>query len=390
MSTATGGPAMPLAIYIHWPFCLSKCPYCDFNSHVRETINTARWERALSAELDHFAATLPSRRVASIFFGGGTPSLMPPRLVEAIIDRAAGHWRLDAEAEITLEANPTSTEAGRLREIHAAGVNRVSLGVQALDDDALRFLGRGHSAVEARRAVAEAQRIFPRCSFDMIYARPGQDGPQWRAELTEALAMAGDHVSLYQLTIERGTPFYAAARDGAFKVPDDDDARTLFDITQEMTEVAGFPAYEISNHARRGGESRHNLAYWRSAPYVGIGPGAHGRLDLGGGWQTTRQHAAPEAWLDAVEQAGHGTVERRTLEPSERAAEMVMMGLRLAAGLSLHDIEVRTGLGRTQFIRANRVAALQAAGLVEQAGAMLRTTARGRPLLQAILAEVLV
>ncbi|MDE0390699.1 MAG: radical SAM family heme chaperone HemW [Rhodospirillales bacterium] len=387
-SSAEAPPA--LALYVHWPFCLSKCPYCDFNSHVRESVDQAAWRGALLRELDHYAALLPGAVVASVFFGGGTPSLMPPETAAAVIERAAARWSLAADTEITLEANPTSTEAARLEDFHAAGVNRVSLGVQALDDDALSFLGRGHDAAEARAAVALAQRIMPRSSFDLIYARPGQTVDAWRAELADALAFAGDHLSLYQLTIEKGTPFWRLERDGAFDVPDDDTARALYDLTQEMTAAAGFAAYEVSNHARGGNACRHNLAYWRYDDYVGIGPGAHGRIrPAGGARQATRQHAGPETWLAAIESAGHGTAETRTLDTHEQAREMLMMGLRLAEGVSEAHLRERTGCEPDRAIDRAGLARLIGAGYLECRGSCLKATAAGRPLLNSLLAELL-
>ncbi len=388
-ATTDAPPA--LALYVHWPFCLSKCPYCDFNSHVRESVDQATWRGALLQELDHFAALLPGATITSIFFGGGTPSLMPPETAAAVIDRAREHWTLAEDAEITLEANPTSTEAARLEDFCAAGINRVSLGVQALDDDALRFLGRGHDAAEARQAVALAQRIMPRSSFDLIYARPGQTVETWRDELTEALSFAGNHLSLYQLTIEKGTPFWREEREGAFALPDDDTGRALYDLTQETMEAAGFAAYEVSNHARGCDASRHNLAYWRYDDYVGIGPGAHGRIRLAeGGRQATRQHAGPESWLNAVERAGHGTAETRALEPEERAREMLMMGLRLAEGVSEAHLRQRTGCDPDRVIDRPGLARLVDAGYLERREGRLRATAAGRPLLNSLLAELLV
>ena len=388
---SAAGARQSLAIYVHWPFCLSKCPYCDFNSHVRESVDQARWQGALLRELDHFAALLPEATVNSIFFGGGTPSLMPPETAAAFIDRAAARWTLATDAEITLEANPTSTESARIEDFRAAGVNRVSLGVQALDDDALQFLGRGHNAAEARQAVALAQRIMPRSSFDLIYARPGQAVEAWRAELAEALSFAGDHLSLYQLTIEKGTPFWRQEHDGAFTLPDDDTGRALYDSTQEIMEAAGFAAYEVSNHARGGNACRHNLAYWRYDDYVGIGPGAHGRIaPAGEGRQATRQHAAPESWLAAVERAGHGTAETRSLDPDEQAREMLMMGLRLAEGVSEARLKERTGCDPERVIDPVGLARLVDAGYLERRDGRLRATAAGRPLLNSLLVELLV
>ena len=388
--TSPAGASPALALYVHWPFCLSKCPYCDFNSHVRDSVEQARWRDALLRELDHFSALLPEATVTSIFFGGGTPSLMPPETAGAVIERAAARWHLAADAEITLEANPTSTEAVRLEDFRAAGVNRVSLGVQALDDRALTFLGRGHDAAEARRAVATARRIMPRSSFDLIYARPGQTVDAWRAELADALAFAGDHLSLYQLTVEKGTPFWRLEREGAFALPEDDTARALYDLTQETMAAAGFAAYEVSNHARDGDACRHNLAYWRYDDYVGIGPGAHGRIEAaGGGRQATRQHAGPEAWLAAVERSGHGTAEARPLDTHGQAREMLMMGLRLAEGVSEAHLRARTGCDPDRVIDRAGLDRLVEAGYLERRGPRLRATAAGRPLLNSLLVELL-
>ena len=389
-ATSTG-VSPSLALYVHWPFCLSKCPYCDFNSHVRESVDQAKWRDALLRELDHFAALLPRATITSIFFGGGTPSLMPPETAAAIMDRAAARWILAPDAEITLEANPTSTEAARLADFGAAGVNRVSLGVQALDDDALKFLGRGHNAAEARRAVALAQRIMPRSSFDLIYARPGQTVEAWRDELSEALSFADSHLSLYQLTIEKGTPFWRQESDGAFTLPDDDTGRALYDLTQEVMEAAGFVAYEVSNHARGDDACRHNLAYWRYDDYVGIGPGAHGRIaPAGEGRQATRQHAAPESWLAAVERSGHGTAETRSLDPNEQARELLMMGLRLAEGVSEARLKECTGHDPDRVIDRDGLTRLVEAGYLECRGGRLRATSAGRPLLSSLLVELLV
>ena len=384
-------PHLALALYVHWPFCLSKCPYCDFNSHVRESVDQAKWRGALLRELDHFAALLPGATISSIFFGGGTPSLMPPETAGAVIDRAAVCMTLAEDVEVTLEANPTSTEAARLEDFRAAGINRVSLGVQALDNGALRFLGRGHDSAEARQAVALAQRIMPRSSFDLIYARPGQTAAAWRAELSEALSFAGNHLSLYQLTIEKGTPFWRQEREGDFALPDDDTGRALYDLTQETMEAAGFAAYEVSNHARDGDASRHNLAYWRYDDYIGIGPGAHGRIPIAeGGRQATRQHAGPESWLNVVERAGHGTAESRALEPEEQAREMLMMGLRLAEGVSEAHLTQRTGCDPDRVIDRGSLTRLVEAGYLEQRGGRLRATSAGRPLLNSLLVELLV
>jgi oxygen-independent coproporphyrinogen-3 oxidase len=383
----TGGRGFGL--YVHWPFCLSKCPYCDFNSHVRESIDHARWRAALLAELDHYADETAGRALGSIFFGGGTPSLMEPATVTAVIDRAALRWQFADDIEITLEANPSSVEAARFTGYRAAGVNRVSLGVQSLDDAALKGLGRRHDAAEARTAVALAHRLFDRVSFDLIYTRPGQTPEAWRAELSEALAMAGEHLSLYQLTIEPNTAYESAFRQGRLVMPDEDSAAALYELTQELMEAAGRPAYEISNHARPGAESRHNLTYWRYGDYVGIGPGAHGRLTLGGEKMATRQHRAPEAWLAAVETAGHATRTRETVAPQERAAEMLMMGLRLAEGVSRAAFRAETGMDLIEAVDGAALARLADVGYVTLDDTALRATSEGRQRLDAVLAALL-
>jgi putative oxygen-independent coproporphyrinogen III oxidase len=377
------------ALYIHWPFCKSKCPYCDFNSHVRERIDERRWRDALLAELDHAASETGGRRVGSIFFGGGTPSLMAPETVAALIARAGERWTLAADAEITLEANPSSVEAARFRALAEAGVNRLSLGVQALDDAALRFLGRGHDVAEALAAIELARRHFPRFSFDLIYARPEQMQESWRAELARALALAGDHLSLYQLTIEPGTAFHAAFARGDFVLPDEDVAGALYEETQALLEAAGLPAYEISNHARPGGECRHNLAYWRSADYAGLGPGAHGRLTLAGERLAVRRHRAPETWLAAVEKHGHGIEERVALAPEEQRRELLMMGLRLAAGVERARFRAATGVELETALDGARLADLIEGGFVVLDAAGLRATAGGRQRLNAVLAALL-
>ena len=378
-----------LALYVHWPFCLAKCPYCDFNSHVRERIDEGRWRAALLRELDHFAALAHGRTVTSVFFGGGTPSLMAPETVAAVIERIAHHWPLAADVEITLEANPTSVEARRFAGYRAAGVNRVSLGVQSLDDAALRFLGRGHDAAEARAAVETAKSRFPRVSFDLIYARPGQTLAAWRAELAEALALATDHLSLYQLTIEPGTAFHAAAARGDFAVPGEDPAAALYDLTQDMLAAAGRPAYEVSNHAAPGAESRHNLNYWRSGDYLGIGPGAHGRISDGPAALATRMARSPERWLAAVERDGHGTAERGRLSGDERCAEVLMMGLRLTEGIGRAWFEARTGRPLEAALAAARLGPLIDGGLIELDAAGLRATPPGRRVLNAVLVALI-
>ncbi|MFQ5775774.1 MAG: radical SAM family heme chaperone HemW [Kiloniellaceae bacterium] len=382
-------------VYVHWPFCAAKCPYCDFNSHVREAIDHARWRRALLAELDHFASETAARRVTSIFFGGGTPSLMAPGTVAAVIARVAAHWRLAGTAEITLEANPTSVESGRFAEFRAAGVNRVSLGVQALDDRTLAFLGRRHSAKEALAALAVARRHFARWSFDLITARPGQDRAAWRAELRRALAEGPAHLSVYHLTIEEGTAFHGAWRRGELVLPGEADAAALFETTQEVLAAAGLPAYEVSNHARPGAECRHNLTTWRAGDYVGVGPGAHGRLSLarqdgpGARKVATRQHRAPEAWLAAVERDGHATRARTALSAQQRLTELVMMGLRLREGIARAAFVRETGRQPEDALSPARLTALVEGGFLALDARGLRATAAGLARLDAVLARLL-
>ncbi len=396
LGAATHPPARPAAprdpgfgLYVHWPFCLSKCPYCDFNSHVRERVPQARWRRALLAELEHFAEPTRGRRLTSIYFGGGTPSLMAPETVAAVIGRAREIWTLATDAEITLEANPTSSEAGRFAAYADAGVNRVSLGVQALDDEALRFLGRRHSAAEALRAVALARRHFARFSFDLITARPGQDLAAWRGELDRALAEAPEHLSLYHLTIEEGTAFHARRRRGELSEMPEAAAARLFEVTAEVLEGVGLPAYEISNHARPGAESRHNLTYWRYGDYLGIGPGAHGRLSLAGAKHATRQHRAPEAWLAAVERDGHATRAFTRLSPRERLEEMVMMGLRLREGIAPAAFWREAGVSPEEAFSPGRLEELIEGGYLLLDSAGLRPTAAGRARLDAVLGRLL-
>jgi putative oxygen-independent coproporphyrinogen III oxidase len=381
--------AQPLALYIHWPFCKSKCPYCDFNSHVRERIDEPRWRAALLAELDHWAPSLKGRELVSIFFGGGTPSLMAPATAAALIERAAQHWPAVRDLEITLEANPTSVEASRFAELRAAGVNRVSLGVQALDDASLKFLGRGHNTGEARAAVKLAARLFDRFSFDLIYARPGQTLEAWREELAAALAMAGDHLSLYQLTIEQGTAFATAFARGDFHLPDDETQGALYEMTQEMLAAAGLPAYEISNHARPGQECRHNLVYWRYQDYLGIGPGAHGRLTLGDEKRALKNFRAPETWLKAVGRAGHGVEESLLLAAEERRDEMLMMGLRLGEGVTRAAFRAETGDDFERSLNAAQLASLSNADFIALDETGLRATAAGRQRLNAVLGALL-
>ena len=374
----------PLALYVHWPFCVSKCPYCDFNSHVRDSVDQDEWRDALLADLRHEAALLPDRTVGSIFFGGGTPSLMPPATVAAVIAAVGEAWGLAEDVEITLEANPNSVEVANFADLAAAGVNRVSIGVQSFDTQVLEFLGRAHSEYEARRAIAIAQEHFARVSFDLIYARPGQTMAAWENELADALAFGTDHLSLYQLTIEPGTRFATLAAKGDLVIPDGDAAADLFDATQVMTRAAGLPRYEVSNHARVGHESRHNLAYWRYADYAGVGPGAHGRR-LG---QATERHKKPENFIAAVERNGHGLKVESDLPAYERATEAMLMGLRLTEGVDLARVETRSGLGRDAFVDAAAVGRLVRQGLMGADGDRLAVTDAGILLLDSILSEV--
>ncbi|HWJ69691.1 MAG TPA: radical SAM family heme chaperone HemW [Sphingobium sp.] len=377
-------PPQPLALYIHWPFCVAKCPYCDFNSHVRETVDQDQWRAALLADLAHEAGLLPGRALGSIFFGGGTPSLMPPATIAALIDAAAGHWAFAPDIEISMEANPNSAEAARFAQAAAAGVNRLSLGLQALDDAALRFLGRAHDVREGLAALDAAQRSVDRVSIDLIYARPDQSLAAWEAELRRALAFGTGHLSLYQLTIEPGTRFETDVRRGNFIPADPNHAADLYELTQAMTGMARRPAYEISNHASPGQESRHNLAYWRYADYAGVGPGAHGRR---GGVATVR-HKKPENWLAALARNGHGLSEERDLAPAERAGEALMMGLRLAQGVDLTDLAARTGAPRDALVDEVAIARLVAGGLLHRTGERIAVTAAGMLLLDGILAEI--
>ena len=372
-------------VYVHWPFCAAKCPYCDFNSHVRTGTDAARWGRALAAEVVAAARLVPGRRVDTVFFGGGTPSLMPPETVATMLQAIAAAWGLSADAEVTLEANPTSVEAGRFRGYRAAGVNRLSMGVQALDDRALKALGRMHDVAEARRAFAIARAIFPRVSFDLIYARQGQEVADWTEELAEAMAMAVDHLSLYQLTIEPGTRFGELAARGRLRgLPAAEVAATMYAATQELCAAAGMPAYEISNHARPGAESRHNLVYWRYGDYAGIGPGAHGRLTAGGVRWATEAIRTPETWLAAVESGGPATA-HTPVASGDQAVEMAMMGLRLAEGMA---VDRYAALGGVPFA-AEAIAELVALGLVEPSDGRITVTDAGRPVLDAVLRKLL-
>jgi putative oxygen-independent coproporphyrinogen III oxidase len=374
-----------LALYVHWPFCVSKCPYCDFNSHVRESVDQEAWRTALLADLAHEAALTAARPLGSIFFGGGTPSLMPPATVAALVEAAEHHWGFAPGIEITLEANPSSVEAARFRDIAAAGVNRVSLGIQALDDAALALLGRAHDVAEGLAALDVAQAAFERVSFDLIYARPGQSEAGWESELARALGFGTGHLSLYQLTIEPGTRFATLVAQGKLSPLDPDDAASLFEATREQTAAAGLPAYEISNHARAGEQSRHNLAYWRYGDYLGVGPGAHGRRD---GVATVRRKK-PENWLARVAANGHGIEMEESLPPATRAAEALLMGLRLDEGVDLARIARISGIPEDALIDAEAVARLAALGFVERNGSRLRVLPRGMLLLDALLPEII-
>ncbi len=373
-------------VYVHWPFCLSKCPYCDFNSHVRHAaIDEDRFARAFAREIETTAARTGPREVTSIFLGGGTPSLMQPQTVGAILDAIGKYWRVAPDAEVSLEANPTSVEATRFRGYRAAGVNRVSLGVQALDDASLKALGRLHTAQEAMDAVAIARSAFDRYSFDLIYARPGQTPAMWEAELRRAIGEAAEHLSLYQLTIEAETPFYALHRAGKLQTPDEAASRALYDVTQSVCAELGLPAYEISNHARPGAECQHNLVYWRGQEYAGIGPGAHGRLDIGGVRYATATERRPESWLMRVEGSGHGVVTDERLNSEERADEFLLMGLRLAEGIDPRRYQALSG----RSLDPKRIALLREEGAITvDADGRLRVTQTGFPVLDAVVADL--
>ena len=375
----TGGSAeagVPLALYIHWPFCVSKCPYCDFNSHVREGVDQAEWRGALLADLAYEARQTEGLKLGSIFFGGGTPSLMDPATVAALIDAAGRHWGFEGEPEITLEANPSSVEAARFADLAAAGVNRVSLGLQSLDDRALRFLGRAHGVAEGLAALETAQRRFGRVSFDLIYALPGQSEAAWAGELARALAFGTGHLSLYQLTIEPGTRFATLVAKGELEPADPDHGAALYELTRAMTEQAGLPAYEISNHARPGEESRHNLTYWRYGSYAGVGPGAHGRR----GGAFTRRHRKPENWLSALARNGHGIEEEVPIASEDAATEALLMGLRLREGVERARVEAA--------VDWDAVRKLEAQGLLATDADRLYATPAGMLVLDGILREI--
>lgn len=371
--------ADPFGLYIHWPFCAAKCPYCDFNSHVRDSVDQDIWHEALLKDLDHVHALMGSRPLSSIFFGGGTPSLMDPKTAGALIDRAAQLFPIASDLEITLEANPSSVEVKNFQALNSAGVNRISLGIQAFDDESLRFLGRLHNAQEAFEALATAQNVFDRVSFDLIYTRPGQSMESWTKELDRALDYGTEHLSLYQLTIEPGTAFHTKARLGELVMPDDDLSAELFDYTQARMTDAGLPAYEISNHARPGCESRHNLIYWRGQSYAGIGPGAHGRLELDEGWVATEAMRLPEKYMETVAKQGHGLKPLTSLSSKDRARENLMMGLRLKEGVDVDQ----------NILDAQGVQNMVDLGFLKQDGDHLSLTKEGWPLLNAVLEKII-
>jgi putative oxygen-independent coproporphyrinogen III oxidase len=375
---------MARALYIHWPFCLAKCPYCDFNSHVRERIDEENWRKSLLSDLRYEAELAGGELLESIFFGGGTPSLMPPVVVAALLTEAERLWGFATGIEITLEANPSSVETSKFKDLAAAGVNRVSLGLQSLDDSALKFLGRRHDVREGLNALETAQSVFERVSFDLIYALPEQDLRSWRKQLATALQFGTSHLSLYQLTIEPGTHFETMVRQGTFQPLSDDEAADMFALTRELTAKAGIPAYEVSNHARPGEESRHNLAYWRYQDYAGIGPGAHGRR---GGMATVR-HKKPENWLEAVAAQGHGVTEDRALSTSEQASEALLMGLRLTEGIDLAALSARFGITPGALVDRARLELFEGQGLCWSNGSRIGVTEQGMVLLDALLGEL--
>ena len=379
----------PFGVYIHWPFCASKCPYCDFNSHVRDTIDQQRWCNALLREIETTAESTPERPVTSIFFGGGTPSLMPPETVAAVMDKIKGEWGLAETVEVTLEANPTSVEAGNFSALAKAGISRVSLGIQSLNDGVLRFLGRGHSAHEAIDAIEVAAELFERYSFDLIYARPEQNLRDWCSELERALAIAGSHISLYQLTIEKGTPFHGLLRRGQLTPLEDKPAAEMFFETRQRLQEAGLPAYETSNHASPGAECQHNLLYWRYQDYAGIGPGAHGRLTLDSAKHAVERRRNPERWLEAVERDGHGTRSVEELDRSERLMELVIMGLRIGEGIPIERFHQITGQEWTDCLDRGAVSFLIDQGLLEDDPSVIRATEAGHLCLNAVIQQLL-
>ena len=379
--TVPGG----FGLYVHWPFCVSKCPYCDFNSHVADDVDQDAWRAGLLAELDHYGIKTKRRRLDSVFFGGGTPSLMPAETAAAILDTLPDYWDVPEDVEITLEANPSSVEARKFNDFKVAGINRVSLGVQSFHDTDLDFLGRAHSADDARNSIKIAERTFERTSFDLIYALPGQDPASWAQQLDEVLGYDTGHLSLYQLTIEKGTPFYSAHRNGNFRLPNDALAADLYDQTTETLSKHDLNGYEVSNYARSGLESRHNLVYWRGGDYVGIGPGAHGRLTINGRRVRTEQVPSPTNWLAAIQNMGHATRISDTISGPEHIVERLMMGLRLSEGIERVLFARQTGAQLEASINATRAQALQEAGIIELDDRGLRATARGRLRLNAVI-----
>ena len=378
-----------LAVYIHWPFCKSKCPYCDFNSHVREQVEQDRWKAALLRELRTMAGHVPHHRVRSIFFGGGTPSLMPPDTVAALIDEVHALWPMENDVEITLEANPTSVEASTFRDFKQAGVNRVSLGVQSLDGEALKFLGRGHSVPEALQAVDLARAMFERYSFDLIYARPAQTLKAWEAELTRALTYVGNHMSLYQLTIEENTAFHHAYAKGGFTLPDEVQSEALYRMTEAMLAAKGLNAYEVSNYATPGEESRHNLAYWKGTDYIGVGAGAHGRIRKDGERIATQTLKSPERWLENVEKNGHAVEVWQPIDRQHEAEERLMMGLRIREGISYAEFQAQNGFDLRDYILSERIALYTRKGLLVDDPLRLQVTLDGRLVLNRLTVELL-
>jgi len=380
----------PLAVYIHWPFCKSKCPYCDFNSHVSANIEQEKWLAAYLREIDYFLPQLEARKITSIFFGGGTPSLMPPSTAQKIIEKIKHGWVHDADIEITLEANPTSVEAEKMRDFKAAGINRISMGIQALNDNDLKFLGREHSSKEALAALEKVKKHFDNFSFDLIYARPGQTLESWEKELSQALELAGNHLSLYQLTIEKGTPFYAAYKTGGFILPDEEMAADLYQLTNELCAEKGLPAYEISNYCRPGYESKHNLAYWRYQEYLGVGPGAHSRLAPS---PTAREHMMmihnPSGWLDSVSANGHGIQQRSELEDQEVLEEFIMMGLRIKDGIGREKFSTLLNRQPEEIFLESTLEFLRKENYIELDSTGLRTTEKGFPVLNSVTAKLL-
>ena len=380
-----------ISVYVHWPFCLAKCPYCDFNSHVRETVDEGKMAAAMTAEIDYYAGLVGARSVKSIFFGGGTPSLMSATTVDTVINRLSKRFSIDNDIEITLEANPTSVEAGKFDDFSKAGVNRVSLGIQALNTKDLIALGREHSLKEAFEAIELSQKYFKRSNFDLIYARMGQSVSDWQKELHQALKIANGHLSLYQLTIEPGTPFYGQIHSGKIIIPNEDTSAEMYDLTNQICESAGYEIYEISNYAKVGQQSKHNLTYWKYLDYIGIGAGAHGRITLAGQTYATMQYKKPETWLKAVQMNGHATKVKENLSQKAMAEEMIMMGLRLTDGIAYTDFKNRLGTDIEKFIAIDSLVSLKSQGFVSVKNRdRLRLTEKGRPLLNQILGQILV